>query len=89
MAKRKHWTQLPENKAKLRKQLAKAARTKAKGRKTSGEPSDSQKEQDAAVHAYAFGHVEAWLEVYARSHGLSPSALTHRVARLLLRSAGR
>src|SRR5262245_25074529 len=39
--------------------------------------------------AYALGHLQSWIETYARSSGVSSAALAYRLGQLLQRSARR
>jgi hypothetical protein len=74
MAKKLHWTQTPEGKAKL------AARRNRK------ESSDGQEEGHII---YALGRTEEWLGVYADSLGLPRTLVTSRVGELLQRKTCR
>jgi DeoR/GlpR family transcriptional regulator of sugar metabolism len=57
----------------------------------------TDKKESAPVHeeiqthiaAYATGHVSAWLECYAASHGVPTTSLTRWVGKALQASAGR
>jgi hypothetical protein len=77
-----HWTQTPEGRARMSRL---ARRAHHKGGKRGKQHSGSEE----AVIAYAFGHVEAWLDIYANSVGLSVPAVTYRVAELLRATARR
>lgn len=48
---------------------------------------DSSTQTDVAAVSYAAGYVQAWLEGYARSNGLSGSVLARQVGTLLRGSA--
>lgn len=45
--------------------------------------------QEAIRASYAYGHIEAWLEVFTRSHGLSYPTIAGRVGELLQAQASR
>lgn len=52
--------------------------------------SNSARKQSIEGHvAYAFGHIEAWLQFYADGAGISRAALTGGVVELLRRKARR
>lgn len=73
-----HWTQKPENKARLKKMRRKSARLKKNFHlRTPNEP------QEDAHTAYAFGYTQAWLQTYSERLGIAQSALTIRVGKLL------
>jgi len=68
-----HWTQTKAGKDKL------ALRRKH----------DTLGSSEEAHIIYAFGHTQAWLQVYADSVGLPSPAVAYRVGELLRRSARR
>lgn len=80
--KRIHWTQTPKGKAILA--AKKATQTGKKNVKT--------KEEDRVpegIFAYALGHIEGWIEFYAKSASVSPSALAAELGAVLHRKTRR
>lgn len=74
-----HWTQTEEGRAKLRA-----------GHKRRKHVKKEQSDPATLQHiAYAFGHVEAWLDAYGRASGVPGPALTGGVAELLRQQARR
>jgi hypothetical protein len=86
---KKHWTQTPEG----RKKMAMIASRKRKSRYNSElghNPSKDAKETNLETQiAYAFGHVESWLQVFASNSGYPASSIAYRVGELLLRTSRR
>lgn len=94
MAKAKHWTQRPENKARLAKQARDTAKKRAITRRN-GHKHDAKREQGQEGEAtesqvaFAFGSTQTWLQQYARNIGVAEQPFTFQVADLLRRSAVR
>jgi hypothetical protein len=86
--KKKHWTQTRAGKAKLAAAHAKAAQTRAaRSTPTTEKPHASDIPHDTL--AYALGHVECWLDTFAKSAGVSAETLTARVGAVLHLKIGR
>jgi len=89
--KKMHWTQSPKGR-KILSDRAKGAKhwTKRRAAKADtthrGEHEGQGKE---TVVAYAVGYVQAWLDTYAASIGLSGATLAYRVGDVLQRAARR
>ncbi len=83
-----HWTNRPENKAKLKKMLRAAAVTRAKKNAAQSTPATETGIPDDTF-AYALGHVECWLDTYAKSAGVPAAALTARLGKVLQSKASR
>ena len=84
-AKKLHWTQLPENKEKVKAMAEKGASTRRKVnvKRKHSTKGKAEAHQDSRI-VYAFAHVEAWIELYADSVELPRSIVTEQVAELLL-----
>jgi hypothetical protein len=78
MAKKPHWTQTPEGKAKIKARYAKRAK------RNQGESHGTPEEKEALVVAYAAGRVEQWLLTFAYRSGVAPRLLAKRVGEFLL-----
>jgi len=88
MKKKLHWTQRPENKAKLARLIRKMVKTKNRGKKNVTVKRSKEETPETDPHRediiYAFARTEAWLEFYANSIELPKSFVTEQVAKLLL-----
>lgn len=81
-----HWTQRPENKEKIRKMREKANRTRKRHQQSTTHPSPRASHvADIAqdTFAYALGHVECWIEIYAKSSGVSAESLAAKLGAVL------
>lgn len=94
--KKLHWTQTPAGKIKLSKALKKyyrtpAGKTRARRYKTPITPENSHGSalKETPTFAYALGHVESWIEHYAKSAGVSPELLTSELGEVLQLKAHR
>ena len=81
--KRIHWTHRPENKEKLKAMSRKAAQTRKNG-KTTAQDTDAIPE---ATFAYALGHIECWVDTFAKSAGVPPAALAAQLGAILSRKS--
>lgn len=71
--KKKHWTQTPEGKAKL-KQIRGGKLDEA---------------ADSPDIAYALGYIKGWLATYSERSSIPEATLAYRVGKLLQRTANR
>lgn len=94
-----HWTKRPENKAKVAAMIAKGKRTSKKAKTTKHstirrQTNDAPARREIAIEetpvfAYALGHVEAWLETYAKSADISSETLASKLGKVLQLKARR
>lgn len=88
MMKKKHWTQTLAGKRRLKEIKAERAQSRVpmvinnEGEKNEGK-ARSEIQLPDHITAYALGHCTAWLDIFARSHGVPAAALADRVGRLL------
>lgn len=74
---RVHWTQTRKGKARLA-EIAAARRTTLTQENATHAPSIPKD-----TFAYALGHVECWIDTYAKSAGVSAEALASRLGSVL------
>jgi hypothetical protein len=84
VAKKQHWTQTPAG----RKKMARVARNSHRARKKAAptpkpETSPHGHSLPHDVVAYALGHLECWIDAFAKSAGVSPEALAARLGAVL------
>ena len=86
-----HWTQRPENRAKVQRMATRAGRASA--RRRTGRPTPPPRQEtthdgiEEGTFGYALGWIECWLGTYASAAGVSQSALAARVGAVLHRKA--
>lgn len=81
-----HWTQRPENKAKVLAMAKRGRRTrKAQKRARTSIPHPETNAGDIPqdTFAYALGYIECWLEAYAKSAGIPSEALAAKLGKVL------
>lgn len=88
--KKPHWTQTPAGKAKLAKNTRRAWQ-KRKTTTLHAEPTShgTFSIKDSPIFSYALGHVEAWLDTYAKSAGVPVEVLTTELGKVLQGKARR
>lgn len=99
-----HWTQRPENKARVKASLKKAHAAKQVNKKKRAQakkqsPSSStpakashvkvRERIQEGVFSYALGHVECWIATYAASADVSAEALAAELGAVLSRKVRR
>lgn len=99
--KKLHWTKRPENKAKLAKMVKKSVAAKKairngkqpKATKPKAAPKPQPTNNGSGIPedtiAYALGHVECWIETFAKSAGVPSEALAFELGTVLRGKNGR
>lgn len=89
MTKKLHWTQRPENRARVvalaKKRHAKRPMTSRSPKRETPDATDLHAEETA----YAFGFTQSWLYAYAERTGIARQTLAYRVGKLLQAAPGR
>lgn len=85
-----HWTQKPENKAKLAAMVKRSVKAKKTNRKNGAHKQPKPKPQPKPhenipeeVFAYSLGYIECWLETFAKSAGVPSETLAARLGQVL------
>jgi len=83
-----HWTQRPENKAKLKAMLKRASKSR-KSKKSSSSTkvvkhgNARPEEVPEGTFQYALGYFECWIENFAQSSSVSATALASQLGKAL------
>jgi hypothetical protein len=86
------WNQSPAGRKKVSAIMRKRKRPNTDGvlnAESRPQARNSASDLGEAQVAYALGHIQSWIETYARSAGLPSATLAHRLGALLLRSSRR
>lgn len=98
--KKTHWTQRPENKARVQAMLKKASAAKQASKKNRPKARQSTLSQKVdhveardriqeGVFSYALGYVECWISTFAASADVSAEALAAELGAVLSRKVRR
>jgi hypothetical protein len=85
-----HWTQRPENKAKVQAMARRGSKTRNAAKKKNGSQQKPKPETQNGINvefekafAYALGYVECWIENYSQSTAVPAEALASRLGKVL------